>query len=388
MIRKIIRAFYRIILYIIYRFYYSFKRTDPYLVAFSSDVDYSDNSRALYEYMHRNKLQYNYVWLLHKSEIPPARPNTEFVQLFSSIRSVALLAKAKYIFYTHPLGNLFHPRKGQIVINLWHGIPFKGVKGDNPPTIPPFNILLCLGENNISTIAKFVGCDESYVRPWGYPRIDLLVSNCKDGQQNPFAPKGFEGKLIMWMPTFRKSPIKKLSEETCDSETGLPLLRTIEEIHKFNDYLIQVGVVVIIKVHHLQTQKDAFKTSCSNIIFLQDKDIISKGYQLYEIVAKSDALLTDYSSIFADYLVLNKPIGFILDDLKDYENCRGSFMYNPITDVLGGSHIYDYNQLKAFCEEISIGIDSTSKFRNKVKKMMIKYPDGNNCQRIINNLGM
>ena len=387
-IQKYKEKIYRTLLFVLYRIYEHFYKIDDTLVAFSSDVDYSDNSRVLYEYLLNNHPKYHFVWFLRKTGVYAKKPKTEFVRLFCSIKSVKRLATAKYIFYTHPLGNKFCPRKEQIVVNLWHGVPFKGVKGDYVPSKPKFNYLMCLGDNNISTTAKFIGCDEEYVRPWGFPRNDLLFSARDEGKNNPFVPSDFNGKVIIWMPTFRKSVAKHLSEDLCDSDTGLPLLTTETALSELNEYLSNVNLIIIVKVHHLQAQKDAFKHNFSNVLFLQDKDIISRGYQLYEIVAKSDALLTDYSSIHADYLVMNKPIGFILDDLKEYEKSRGSFMYDPITDVLGGSHLYSINDLKKFLNEVAAGIDSTSELRRKVIKDMIKYPDGNSCKRIVENLEM
>lgn len=361
---------------------------DDKLILFYSDTDYSDNSRVLYEYLLKNRPEYHYVWMLRKSDMPEERPKTEFVRLFNSVRSFSLLSKAKYVFHTHPIGNLFFPRKGQVVVNLWHGIPFKGIKGHVIKKKPPFDIMLCLGDNNIETTARFVGCDESYMRPWGYPRLDLLFSSRDVGKNNPFAPKDFSGKLILWMPTFRKSIASHLSEMTCDNETGLPLLTSVDKLAKFNSFLKTINIVVIVKIHHLQASKEAFNTSYSNLIFLQDKEIADKGYQLYEIVAKSDALLTDYSSVFADYLLMDRPMGFILDDLEAYKKSRGNFMFEPITDVLCGSHIHDYEQLKDFCKDISAGKDETIEFRNRIKKDMVKYPDGNNCKRLVEKLGI
>lgn len=364
------------------------KSIDEHLVLFYSDVDYSDSSRVLYEYLLANKPEYRFVWLMSKAFPKMERPRTEFVRLFGSLHSFILLSSSKYIFHTHPIGNLFKPRKGQIVVNLWHGIPFKGIKGYVINKEPPFNIILCLGDNSVETTARFVGCDKSYVRPWGYPRIDLLCSAKENGCNNPFAPSGFSGKLIIWMPTFRKSVSSHLSEINCDNETGLPLLSNVEKIEEFNEFLKSTDLIVIAKIHHLQASKDIFEKKYSNLIFLQDKEILAKGYQLYEVVAKSDALLTDYSSISADYMVMNRPIGFILDDLEEYKRSRGAFMYEPITEVLGGSHIYNYEELKQFCYEIAKGIDSTSEFRNNVKRMMLKYPDGNNCKRLVEYLSM
>lgn len=384
---RAIGFFNRMFLYLVHRAY-AIIPLDEHLVVFESSLDFSDNSRVMFDYLKKNKPEYKLVWMLHGEKLPDNAPNIEVIHQFRTWHDVHVLSRAKYVFSTHVLGDLFHPRKDQMVVNLWHGIPFKGIKGRTPKKRTQFNLMMCLGEMNIDTTAKFVGCDRSLMRPWGYPRIDLLYS-CRDvGRNNPFAPNDFTGRLIIWMPTFRKSVASHLSEDSCDSETGLPLLVHNKNLEDFNGFLQSINVVFIVKIHHLQSSKEAFKHNYSNIIFVQDPDISNRNLQLYEIIAKSDALLTDYSSVFADYMHMDRPIGFILDDLENYEKSRGGFLFNPITDVLCGFHIYNYEQLKEFCIEIAENKDTTKPLRDALINAMISYKDGNNCERIVSNILM
>ncbi len=48
-----------------------------------------------------------------------------------------------------------------------------------------------------------------------------------------------------------------------------------------------------------------------------------EGLQLYEFIHCADALVSDYSSVAIDYLLLDRPLGFTLDDYKEYTQSRG-----------------------------------------------------------------
>lgn len=363
------------------------------LIIFSSERDYGDNSWALYQYIHKEYPNYKFVW----TTLVPKRYNddnrTEFVfhPYSFTFRSAWYIARAKYIFYTHGLGANLKIRKEQFVINLWHGIAIKGTKGGVDTSIdkkPLFTHLIYLGEMNKKSQASFLKCDEKYLIPLGYPRNDLMLNNQAKGYENPFVPRDFKGKVVIWMPTFRKSINKTLSEDNCETHTGLPLFNNVNEIKLLNEYLSSKNICIIAKIHHLQAMNQVFTYKFSHIIFITDNDLINKGLQLYQIVGKTDALLTDYSSISIDYMLLDRPIGFILDDIEEYEKNRGAFLFKDVKKIFSGTHIYNMEQLYLFFNEISQNIDSTKSLRNKLLESMITYRDNNSCQRICNFCGI
>lgn len=360
---------------------------DSKLILFESERDFCDNSWALYNYLLQEYPEYHFVWLCYERstmEKQKGQLRTTFVHFDGSFHSYSTwyIARARYVFFTHGLLNAKR-RRGQFVLNLWHGVALKGLKQKRAVQDSPFyNNLLCLGELNIATQATFLSCSEKLVLPLGYPRNDLLLNNIADGYTNPFVPDGFRGKVILWMPTFRASINPALSEEGVDTPTGLPLLATVTDLLDFNSYLHSINVCVVVKIHHLEAEKDAFKLSFSNIVFITDDDVANRNLQLYQIVGKSDALLSDYSSIAIDYLLVHKPMGFILDDIDSYAASRGAFLFEDVKSALAGSHIYTRQELKDFCLEIAQDIDSSKHLRDQLIDLMIKYQDNKSCERI------
>lgn len=300
---------------------------------FQSEGDYTDNARAFYEYVIKNSTQGNkYIWLVSANKKYNSRKDTKFIvdDYPYSLKEIYYWAIAKYIFCDHGINHDFIKRKGQIVDNIWHGIGYKGDKLDK--TInknPNFTFTHCFSSFNAKFIIQCLRCKLELAKPLGYPRNDMLFLERASGRYNPFIPKNFTGKVILWMPTFRKSPSKWLSQDNVDTHTGLPLIEEESQLTQLNSFLKPHNIIIIIKVHHLQAAKEVFNETFSNIIFIKDEDIISKGLQLYQIIAKTDALLTDYSSVSTDYLLMDNPMGFILDDLEDYKHSRGGFLALP-----------------------------------------------------------
>ncbi len=62
---------------------------------------------------------------------------------------------------------------------------------------------------------------------------------------------------------------------------------------------------MVIKKHYLQIPYDFGENVLTNIVYLENKDLEENGLQLYEFINCSDALISDYSSVAIDYLLLS-----------------------------------------------------------------------------------
>lgn len=116
-----------------------------------------------------------------------------------------------------------------------------------------------------------------------------------------------------------------------------------------------------------------------------NEDLKRINIKLYELLGASDALITDFSSVYFDYLLLDKPIGFATDDLKDYKNNRGYTVEDPLS-IMPGEKIQNIDEFKSFLTNVSIEHDSFQEERFRVNNLVNSFKEGNACQRILDYL--
>ena len=103
----------------------------------------------------------------------------------------------------------------------------------------------------------------------------------------------------------------------------------------------------------------------------------------------TDILITDYSSIYFDYLLLDKPILFMPFDFEDYieNNARFYYNYNCVTP---GPKCKDWNNVMEHLEKTFVSDGSTygdcyQKQRDTIRQMFNDFRF-NNSERIAQRL--
>ena len=86
-----------------------------------------------------------------------------------------------------------------------------------------------------------------------------------------------------------------------------PLLNN-QNIDELNSKVKHDNILLIIKLHHAQVDTHMMKKEYSNIVFIKNHELEKKDAQLYELLGNCDALLTDYSSVFFDFLKKENPV--------------------------------------------------------------------------------
>ena len=349
------------------------------IICFESTPDYTDNSWALFQYMIENRYneKYQLYWISdqHNKEVERLK-NVHVVLRKNYIKAVKLLYSSKFIFYTHGMTGLIRIKNNQTVVNLWHGCGYKASRNKdvhNKFSIKKllnsskmnFDYVLVPGKAFIKTKSIFFNCDESKVLPIGYPRYDLLYSKTVDWKKIKDLWGIANQKLVIWLPTYRKTGNSSYGENNMVNRYWLPLLHSDDDLKTLNQYCTDNSVFLIVKKHRLQSIffKD---TDYSNIKFIDDSDLMNLGIQLYEILQFTDALITDYSSVAVDYLLLDKPIAFTLDDYDEYAAKRG-FVFENAKAYMPGHHIYNLAAMKSFMEDIAYAQDC---FREKRHELM------------------
>lgn len=378
--------------------WYKTRPLEQNTILFSSFPDYSDNARVLYEYMVSAGLdqKYKLIWVANnKKGISEMKkrgikciPRHAIFPHNGMHRFYYYGRRAKWYFHTHGHPFLDGGYPDQHLISLWHGgMGFKKGKGITAVEgvinkKDEYILTSGTGEITKQSAISFHYCHRNTLLPLGSPRNDLLFKEKTITEFDSIAEK-----KILWMPTFRESASEYISSASLDSETGFPILYTPEIVVDLNQFLVQKKIHLFIKLHPLQVRDKIMKVDMSHIHLITNDDLEDMNVQLYEIFNHFDALLTDYSSVSFDYLYLDRPIGYTLDDFEEYGKLRGFTMDNPL-DYMPGHHIYTYNDFIQFIVDIAKERDDYSSERERVRKKVGMPKGGECCKQLLEFLGI
>lgn len=254
------------------------------------------------------------------------------------------IGAARYIITTH---QPFKIRKRQVNVQLWHGFPLKrmGIMANNTRVKDnrrnqrlwrkKTNIVAANSDLYETLMSACIAVEGKKYRRTGFPRLDYLKNPALSKQQilqDLFGLQDNQAQVGIYMPTFRyeledKKVIGKIKEGNFFAFNDFDGNKLNEELEKQHQYLI-------VKLHPYEMRLFAnLKSSFSNIAFLNNDYLFENNLDLYEILGSTDFLITDFSSIYFDYLLLNKPIIFITNYLKQYEKVRGLLLspYDLVT---------------------------------------------------------
>ena len=344
-----------------------------------------DNLWALYRYLSENGYSSKYKIIYYTKHVDDSFKDVSNANVvFTGNNLIGLYhhLTSKYVFWAFGTYRFMcRPGNGQKITNLWHGSPLKKVgylSGQKTwyKYEDSFSYTICASDFFKDIMQKCFGFNENQGVILGAPRNDYIFSK-KDCFSLLNIDKSKFSKVVLWMPTFRKSE----SNNYLDSDVDFPLLNE-DNITELNDVLLENKVLMIIKPHPFQESLPFLQTKNSNILILNNIDLESRSVELYELLGQVDVLLTDYSSVYFDFLLTQKPIGFVLDDIKDYGDKRGFTIENPL-DIMPGEKIYTFNELNNFINNLRDGQDVYKDERNRINDLVNKYQDDKNCERIV-----
>ena len=365
---------------------------NPRILVFSSKPDYSDNSRAFSDYLLSHSSYYKVFWRVSNPKIFKEKYSDAKVRFISDTGihkylNLFIYLRASYLFCTHSLS--FYKgmkRKGQHLINLWHGCSYKDrVNKELHNKNYFFDKHLVAGPLFIDTKSYFFRCpDKSYILAKGYPRYDWLLHRDSNAMRLYRSIKGECSHLIIWMPTFRNDKDGAYQDMTCF--TQFPLIGNRDDWDVVDEICSSYSVKLVIKLHVNQAEYDIEWQKFSNIVKISNEDIEGSGTNLYSFLSCTDALISDYSSVAVDYMIVDKPIGFVLDDFEAYKNARGFVVKNPL-DYMPGHHLYSIQDLSGFIADVSRNNDIFKDARAKLYDVLL-YRSSCYCKEIAESLGL
>lgn len=355
---------------------------------------FADNTYRLYLEMLKKGInkKYKLIWIYdnydqqHNVKIPDKLPhNVSIIKInnesyIGRLRKKYFMARGKvYISCNYYYGG---QRKEQFNLHLNHGAPFKDA-GKNNKVSPWCSKEIALSKYLLPFTAKDTGLSKQKIIVTGFPRNDFLIETSPQVVKSMKFFSKYE-KIFVWMPTFRQSWYKGREDSPLKFKFGIPIISNLKELREINDVLKRNNDLLVIKIHFAQNVKYIKEVKLSNIVFLSNEDLSQMGLQLYEFLAGTDGLITDYSSIYFDYLLLNKPIGLTVDDMDTYMKYTG-IVYDNYYDFIKGTYIKNKKDLVKFL----IYAAGNPKIDNKNNKIISRYNDfydNKSSQRILNYL--
>ena len=360
------------------------KLTDTILI--ESHNDFDCNGGAFYDYLIKegyNK-RYKIVWMLRNKKPKNLPPNVTGFNLYTpSLRKTYYMYTAKYMTSDHYI--LGRKRDGQIACYLDHGtIGLKSFKG---------KIFLPDELDCILVPSKFLApilADQYNLtypnkkqRVLGYPMHDIFY-NGGQGDLRKLTNKTYK-KVILWMPTFRKSVDFSRMDSTSELALGVPILKDRESCNELNTFLAANNALLIVKIHPMQDLTTVKIKDMSNILVLDANTVKQRGVDNYHLMKDVDALISDYSSAAYDFLHADKPIAYTLDDAEDYK--LGFLFENPL-DYMPGHIVYNQEEFIGFIKDVIDGKDPHWEERRKISNLFFEYHDGNGSKRLAEYLGL
>lgn len=341
-------------------------------ILFESCPDLSDNTKAVFdEFIARglNK-KYKLYWICYdkyKMQYPEYH-NVKYVNSNDVWKVRFLQYTAKVVICCNRF--IGANKKNQTVYYLMHGSPIKNVSSYY--TCPEYvDYMITAGEYMNDKSASMLAIDEAKCFPLGYPRNDILVNPNVDISKL----LGKFKKYIIWYPT-----VKQFSSGLDYGIKPISLLDNDKSVNKLNEYAKEHDVLIVIKPHFAQIANIKI-SNLSNIRFIDDKFYKDNHIIPYEFMGSCDALLSDYSSVFYDFMLCNKPIGLIWDDVEEFQKNIG--LYNFYKEATAGCNkIYSFEDLCDFIKSVAEGKDELSEIRENLCKKINAPKDGNNSARV------
>lgn len=339
-----------------------FVRKKNNLIVFSSfgGRKYDDSPRCIYEAMLNDSRfgNYEFVWALGNPDafdIPGAKKvKCDTFEYYRTLLSAAVWVTNS----TMERGLSFKPSH-IFNFNTWHGTAIKlmgcdiskentsfGSKGKENHT----DVMLAQGQYDVDIFSRVFGVPVENFRVIGLPRNDELVNcNTEENRKRIRKQLGIQHgkKVILYAPTFR--------EYDKDSSLNCQLCVPID-LKKWNHKLAD-EYVLLIRAHYEVVKMMKFEEND----FVKN---VSSYPNLNELMIVSDLLVSDYSSIFFDYSVQDKPMLCFAYDYEKYSSLRG--MYFDIRVKLEGNSVNEDQLIEAITRlDTEKAIEITRRFRNE-----------------------
>ncbi len=355
---------------------------------------YADSPRYVFEFVTEQLPGIRAVWLSrNKKLIRSLRAAGRPAYGINSLMGFWHCARAGAVFVNTGYADVNrYALKGAVRIQFWHGIPLKKIHYDDEKNLfvtssPVLKILQQLSlrlfpflkeewDLIISTSPAMTGrlltafhTTREKISETGSPRTDVILKPTYTREQ---VLQGVtEGKkIILYAPTHRN-----LGSGRVDLFSGFPHSAAAEVLQK-------TDAVFLIKMHYYHEENHSLPgviQSAAGRVQLLTSD---SALDINLILPFVDILITDYSSVYFDFLVLNRPIIFAPFDLKQYLKDDRE-LYEAYESATPGPKCADWESVFRVIEEYAKGEDLFERERRLARERWYSHLDTDACKRVV-----
>lgn len=383
--------------YLVYPLSYLFPRTDKILAFGSYRGGFNDNSKYLFLYVNEHLKNRRAVWL-STSNVAVQRVRDLGYEAYSvySVKGVYYALRSKYWFVNAYTSDILFCLAGNAkVVNLWHGVPMKAIEfgitqgylAKRYVERKPMEVFFhpaCFRRPDymVSTTSFFdevfstsfriskkqclhIGCPRNQMLQMPLDKVDWFIQRYETTEtKNLVASLANYSRVFVYMPTWRDM------QTDCFAH-GI-------DLSMLNDSLKKVNACMLMKPH--ANTKIECSTQYDHLIFIEG------NVDMYCILPHTDVLVTDYSSILYDYLLMQgKGVILFHYDYEEYVRSR-EFIF-PIEQHITGKRAYSFRELLEAIETNDCEVNPQE--RDAILSMfwgdtIYKNP----CSEIIKSLGL
>ena len=330
--------------------------------AFGHKNGFVDNAKYLYLYAVKQKGIQAYWITQDKKLVQWMRDRNLPVYYQYSLNGIYhCLTSYLYIYTTSSDAINFFTSGNSILVNLWHGVGVKNFINTNagigdekifckifaPYVLKKPNYLLVPTYSQREYFKTLFSINEKQLIDDIYPRCAFLRQEKVELENHirMYEPPETATTLKNWrsfdliylyMPTWRAH---------LDSTY---LTQAFPDMEQLNETLRKVNALLVIK-QHPTIKNNKIDKEYSHVHFINNK------CDIYPLLPFTDILITDYSSIYSDYLLMDgKGVILYPFDLKEYEKTDLSLM--DYEKNMPGTRAYNFYELLELIERKEISI--------------------------------
>ena len=381
--------------YAFYPISYLFPRTDKILVFGSYRGAFNDNTKYLFLYANEHITDRKVVWISTKqSTVKHIRSLGYEAYSVMSLKGLWYALRGKYWFVNSYSSDIAFCLAGRTkIVNLWHGVPMKAIefgitKGDLAKRYVQRDIRDTFfhpapfrrPDYMVSTTDFF---DEVFSQSFRISKKQCIQTGCPRNMllNKPLA------EVEAFIQRYESEATKQLVAHIQQYDTVLVYMPTWRDsqrecfangfdLNALNTCAVKQNACVLMKPH-ANTIIDK-SIEYSNLIFLDG------NVDMYCILPYTHVLITDYSSILYDYILMpDKHVILFHYDYEEYVNSR-EFIFD-IQDNIVGRKVYTFNELIRVISTNDYTMDTTA--RQKILDKFWGETSGkNSCELIFKKL--